>query len=122
MGTRLLRVLLLTVLCSATLRANEADTLARQVLDATNIRGGFVVHLGCGDGTLTRALRVNASYQVQGLDRDADRVAQAREALFRAGGYGDVCVDRLEGNTLPYIDNLVNLVVAEDLNGIAPGE
>ncbi len=33
--------------------------LAREILDATGVRGGLVVHLGCGDGKLAAALRAN---------------------------------------------------------------
>lgn len=100
----------------------DAESFAKQVFEATNIRGGLVVHLGCGDGKLTQALRANPSYQVQGLDRSAENVAAAREYLLKQGCYGDVSVDRLDGARLPYIDNLVNLLVAEDLNGIALDE
>ena len=37
-------------------RNAEADA-ARQILQATGVRGGLIVHLGCGDGKLTAALR-----------------------------------------------------------------
>ena len=33
-------------------------------------RGGLVVHLGCGDGKLTAALRTGDAYLVHGLDVD----------------------------------------------------
>ena len=33
---------------------------ARQILDAAGVKGGLVVHLGCGDGALTAALRADA--------------------------------------------------------------
>src|SRR5262245_18554621 len=80
--------------------AADAPALAKQILDATQTRGGFVVHLGCGDAQLTRALRANASFQVQGLDRDAAKVAAARAALVKDGVYGDICIDKLDGNLL----------------------
>ncbi|MCK4294095.1 MAG: hypothetical protein KAY65_12930, partial [Planctomycetes bacterium] len=37
---------------------------ARQILDATGVKGGLVVHIGCGDGKLTAALRANDSFIV----------------------------------------------------------
>jgi outer membrane protein assembly factor BamB len=89
--------------------------LAKTILEETGVKGGFVVHLGCGDGRLTSALRANERYQVHGLDRDATNVENARQRLLKAGVYGDVAVDRLDGSLLPYVENLVNLVVAEDL-------
>jgi len=48
--------------------------LARKILSETGVKGGLVVHLGCGDGKLTAALRANDSYLVQGLDADEGNV------------------------------------------------
>lgn len=95
---------------------------ASAILRDTGIHGGFVVHVGCGDGSLTAALRAGDSYQVHGLDTSAERVAQARAALLKQGVYGDVSVDRFDGKALPYIDNSVNLVVAEALGQVTVAE
>lgn len=59
--------------------ASEEQT-AKQILEATGIQGGLIVHVGCNDGKLTAALRASASYQVHGLDRDASNVAAAPRA------------------------------------------
>lgn len=88
---------------------------ARRILDATGIKGGLVVHIGCGDGKLTAALRANDSYLVHGLDANVKNVEKARRYINSLGIYGKVSVDRLNSVRLPYTDNLVNLVVAEDL-------
>ena len=106
---------------TASLRADEA-TDASSIIEATGVNGGLVVHLGSGDGKLTAALRKSPGYQVHGLDRDGDNVAVARRHIQSLGIYGDVSVDRLDGKRLPYIDNLVNLLVAEDLAGISMEE
>ncbi len=98
-----------------------ASAEAAQILEATGVQGGLVVHLGCGDGRLTAALRVASRYQVHGLDRDLQNVRQARQYLLPRG-YGDVAVDRLSGDQLPYIDNVVNLLVAEDLGDVSMDE
>lgn len=110
----------LNLLANACLAAS-ADQ-AQEILNATQTTGGFVVHLGCGDGTLTSALRVNERYQVHGLDRDARRVATARKRVAESGEYGAVTFDQLRSSALPYIDNLVNLVVADDLDGVSMEE
>jgi len=51
--------------------ALAADTpesqLAKEVLAASGVQGGLVVHLGCGDGKLTAALGAAGAYLVQGL-------------------------------------------------------
>ncbi|MHC4175718.1 MAG: methyltransferase domain-containing protein, partial [Planctomycetota bacterium] len=50
---------------------------ARQILKACNVKGGLIVHIGCGNGRLTAALRANDGYLVHGLDRSDSRVARA---------------------------------------------
>ena len=82
----------------------------------SGVKGGLIVHLGCGDGTLTAALRINERYLVHGLDRDPQTVAVARRNIQSLGLYGAVSVDVWDGESLPYADNLVNLIVAEDLS------
>ncbi len=86
---------------------------AAQILKATTSSGGLVVHLGSGDGKLTVALGKSGSYVVQGLDADAGNVSKARSYAEGIGLYGKICFDR-PGNTLPYIDNLVNLLIVEN--------
>ena len=95
---------------------------AKTILDKAGVKGGLVVQLGIGDGALTAALRANDSYLVQGLDTDAARVALVREAIFAKGVYGPVSVDRFDGKALPYIDNFVNLIVAENAGAIPLAE
>jgi len=91
---------------------------ARQILDATGVQGGLVVHLGCGDGKLTAALHADESYLVQGLDADASSVEAARRHIQSLGLYGKVSVDRCSGKRLPYIEDFVNLVVCENLGEV----
>ena len=89
------------------------DATARKIIDATGVKGGLVVHLGCGDGKLTAALPRGERYLVHGLDRDAGNVAAARIRLVAAGLHGRVSVARLDKDRLPYADDLVNLIVAD---------
>ncbi|MEW6357605.1 MAG: PQQ-binding-like beta-propeller repeat protein [Planctomycetota bacterium] len=106
-------VLWLVMLHGESLNAQQEEkALAAQILDAAGVKGGLVVHLGCGDGKLTAALRANDSYLVHGLDTDVANVAKAREHIRSLGIYGPVSVDSWDSKRLPYIDNLVNLVVA----------
>ena len=90
-----------------------ADT-ASNILRKTGVTGGFVVHVGCGTGTLTAALHANDALLVQGLDRSAENVARARAYISRAGLYGKVTAITFDGTHLPYRDNMVNLVVVTD--------
>ena len=102
--------------------ADEFDDRAKQILDKTQVRGGFVVHLGCGDGSLLTALRRVAEYQVHGLDCDRANVTAARAHVRSQGLYGPVSVDQLRTDRLPYVDNLVNLIVWDDQEAISRDE
>ena len=109
---------LLPVISTTAVSAGEAADILRE----TGVQGGLVVHVECGDGKLTAALRANEAYVVHGLDADAANVGKAREHIRSLGLYGKVVVDRWGGKTLPYCDNLVNLLIAEDPSGILKGE
>ncbi|NQU21818.1 MAG: PQQ-binding-like beta-propeller repeat protein [Candidatus Nealsonbacteria bacterium] len=116
---RFLPVLLVCCLARATCLGAEApdadrSSLARRILADAGVRGGLVVHVGCGDGRLTAALGAHERHLVQGLSADAASVEQARKQIQSLGLYGDVSVARFDGKRLPYADNMVNLLVAED--------
>jgi len=103
-------------------QSNDAATTARTILDSTGTEGGLVVHLGCGDGQLTIALRVDDRYTVHGLDADPTVVDRARSRLRSAGIYGPASVEHFSGTQLPYTDNLINLVVVQDPGSVAMDE
>lgn len=102
--------------------SDPANAAAKQILQETGIQGGLVVHLGCGDGKLTAALRAGDSHLVHGLDADPQNVESARRYVQSLGLYGKVSIDRMSGDRLPYIDNLVNLIVAEEPGRISTEE
>jgi len=79
---------------------------------------GLMVHVGCDDGKLTAPLQARRRYLVHVLDIDAANVEKARAHLRSQGQVGRMSVDRFDGKNLPYVDNLVNLIVAEDLGAI----
>ncbi|MHC4167088.1 MAG: outer membrane protein assembly factor BamB family protein, partial [Planctomycetota bacterium] len=133
MNTKYWLIYALVVSCSisaASTGSPGSQRQARRILDSCEVKGGLVVHIGCGGGDLTAALRVNDSYVVQGLDADAANVEKARTSIMSKGLYGKVTVRRFDGRNLPYIDNLVNLLVVtlkhdvsetEMLRVLAPG-
>ncbi len=101
---------------------SAAGKTARQLLQSAGIEGGFVVHLGCGDGRLTAALGTEERFTVHGLDRNADLVAAARRRIAGLGLYGRVSVEQLSSAELPYADDLINLVVVSDPCGVSMDE
>jgi outer membrane protein assembly factor BamB len=99
----------------------ERDS-AQRILEAAGVQGGLIVHVGCGDGRLTAALRASDSYLVHGLDTEDANVAQARKHLRSLGVYGKVSADRWAGTRLPYADDVVGLLVAEHPDGLPSEE
>jgi outer membrane protein assembly factor BamB len=101
---------------------NAEKDLARHILKETGVKGGVIVHLGSGDGKLTAALRVNERYLVHGLDADKQNVEKARKNLQSRGVYGPVSIGWFDGARLPYAENMVNLIVAENPGDVSKEE
>jgi len=122
---RVLRVyLVLAVLAWAAAPTPHAVAAAsgKATVETSGIRGGLIVHLGCGNGRTTAALRVGDAYLVHGLDTNEANIAAARRYLQEQGLAGNVSVDTFDGTHLPYVDNLVNLLVADSLGGVPMAE
>ncbi|MCK5172406.1 MAG: PQQ-binding-like beta-propeller repeat protein, partial [Planctomycetes bacterium] len=100
-----LNVLILTIL--ATFSADSAGNL----FPASGIKGGFVVHVGCGNGMITAALRKNDAFIIHGLDTDPANVQEAREHILAGKYNGTVSVAEFDGRHLPYVDNMVNFML-----------
>ena len=102
--------------------AKTPGAQAKAILKDSGVRGGLVVHLGCGDGALTAALRANDAYVVHGLALDAASAEKARAHIRSENVYGPVSVAHFDGMHLPYVDGLVRLIVAEDLGDVPRDE
>jgi outer membrane protein assembly factor BamB len=98
------------------------ESSPQAALKDSGVRGGLVVHLGCGDGKLTAALRANGSGLVHGLDTDAKKISAARKRIAAGKLAGKVTFDVLQSGRLPYTDNLVNLIVAEEMGKVSIAE
>jgi len=84
---------------------------AREMIEKSGISGGFIVHVGCGGGKLTADLRLSDAYVVHGLDTDPGKIKQARTRFSSVSHDGHLSAAVFDGRNLPYIDNLVNLVI-----------
>ncbi|MBI4658653.1 MAG: PQQ-binding-like beta-propeller repeat protein [Verrucomicrobia bacterium] len=100
--------------------SGEADVAA--ILEMSKVSGGLVVYLGPNNPCLLAALRPSPRFMVHGLATGEVDPAQARKALRELGDYGSVTLDRQEGELLPFIDNMVNLFIAEGLSGVSQDE
>jgi len=105
-------VLLCTVAAPADVHEQQQQSAA-QLVRESGVKGGLIVHVGCGNGRWTSSLWINQRYLVQGLDTDPKQVAEARAYLRSQGKLGPVSVIRWNGKRLPYADNLVNLLIVD---------
>lgn len=85
----------------------------KDTIKVSRFNGGVIVHLGCGDGKRTVALRAGDNCIVQGLDTSTASVNAARKYISSRGIYGKVTAMEFDGGTLPYIDGMVNLLVVD---------
>lgn len=101
----------------------ELQTLSpRGIIKANGIQGGLVVHIGHGDGTVTTDFFVNDHYIVHGLYDTRRNIDAARTHIKQRNLYGRVSVQHWDQGYLPYADNTVNLLVAENLTNVPPRE
>lgn len=85
---------------------------ARQVLDATDIRQGYCVVLGAGEGRLARELALRSDLQLIVIEPDPEHVNAARRVLDEAGLQGGrATVVQAALDHLPLPDYCANLVV-----------
>jgi outer membrane protein assembly factor BamB len=91
--------------------AGQAQTAA-DLLDQSGVKGGLVVHVGATDAKVTTGLRASDAYQVRALTRDAAALDKLRADI--GADYGPVSADLFDTPHLPFIENLVNLLVVED--------
>ena len=102
-----------TVLAASLLTAGAGE--AEDILKKTGITGGLVVHVGCGDGKLAAELGSREGFVVHGLDTSENDLTEARELVKGLDLYGNkVSISSFEGKDLPYVDNLVKLMILEE--------
>ena len=110
-------VLALLLACPSAWAEPSARDLAstiRQSAVLSDIHGGLIVDVRCGQGELITALGDDGSYVVQGLGADPANVEKARSRIRSLGLGGRVSARELSGWRLPYVDNLVNVLVCDD--------
>jgi len=118
-------------MASATFPAKAGD-VAEQLADlvASNTRGqasGLGLYLGLSDTAGLAKFAERSKLYVQGVVADSARAAQLRSKLATFESTDRVSIVWRRTQHLPYLDNLVNAIVAEgwgsgDLNGLALSE
>ena len=117
MKTSYILVLVVLVTSGLAVAASGSD-----IIKASGVKGGLVVHLGCGDGKLTAELLAGESFIVHGLDDKEANVTKARGYVKSLGIYGKASIDKIAGEQLPYTDNFVNLLVSKQVGNISMDE
>ena len=114
------RLIIALTLCGLAAQGWAAAKSAQDIVKESGIQGGLVVHLGAGDGRFTAQLQANDRFVVHGLYHRRQQVDEARKHIRQRSRYGAVSVQHWDKSKthLPYADNLVNLVVAEDLGSV----
>ena len=113
------------VLASVAVVVSSSSLFAKAdkaTISGSGVKGGVLVHLGCGDGQETAKLLVSDSFLVHGLDTDLAHVAKARKHIQSLGLYGGISVDAFDGEHLPYADNVVNLIVGDSRGKVSMEE
>jgi len=114
-----LAFVLLLLSSAACLRAEDS---VDELVERSGVRGGLIVHVGCAGGERTVALGTRPSFIVHGLDTAQENVERARRLVRSRELYGKVSIDTFDGNRLPYVGNLANLIVADDLGDVPVAE
>ncbi|MFO7774311.1 MAG: PQQ-binding-like beta-propeller repeat protein, partial [Candidatus Hydrogenedentota bacterium] len=90
-------------------------SVIQTLLKDSGAHGGLVVHVGCGSGEESAALAAKAEkpFVVQGLEGDREALEKARKCARELGVSGELTFKHWDGDTLPYTDNLVNVLFWE---------
>jgi outer membrane protein assembly factor BamB len=92
--------------------------VAERLIAQSDLEAGMILHIGSGDGRLTGALHGSGQFVVHGLDLDAANVEEGRQFLCDSGINGFASIHQWDGYHLPYAENLINLIIAEDTGDI----
>jgi len=87
---------------------------AEHIVNQTGIRKGYCLILDSGEGRLAYELTRLTDLQIIGVEKDAKKVAFAREALDKAGFYGQVAIHQCSFEKLPYTKYFANLIVSDE--------
>ena len=113
-ATWLLIVLLAGAGSAAAQVAGGPGLSATQIVRAAGIKAGLCVHLDVSDGKLTADLAKEGKFVVHGIAATPAGAEAARKLIASRGLYGKVSVEQGALSRLPYVSDLVNLVVVED--------
>ena len=86
---------------------------ATRLITASHLPGGMCIITDAKDATLPVSIGQDRRFVVQALYQRASTLTPARDAIQNAGLYGRVSADLYDGSHLPYVNNLINLVIVD---------
>ena len=92
------------------------------LVEPSGLRGGIIVALDFSDGERIVELAAEGNFLVQGLLTVEADIEKARAAIRQKGLYGKVSCDRYNGSDLPYVDNLINLLLCKSTSKVPESE
>jgi len=102
----------------SSMQSEYADA-AQTILSTSSVTRGYCLVLGSNGGHLAYELARRSKLTIVCMEPDSATAEQSRRALDSAGVYGQVCVQRFSGTTLPYTDAAFNIVT---FDGYGAGE
>jgi outer membrane protein assembly factor BamB len=87
---------------------------AKHIVKQTGIRKGYCLVLDSGEGRLAYELARLTDLQIIGVEKNSKKVAVARNALDKAGLYGQVVVHQFSFDELPFTKYFANLIVSDE--------
>ena len=89
---------------------------AEELLKNTKVTSGFCLVVGSESGRLAYELAQRSKLKIYGVEPDAQKVAESRRALTKAGLYGNrITVHQRELVAIPYSNYFANLIVSDRL-------
>ena len=85
-----------------------------KLLRETGVDRGIIIQLGCNDAQNFIAMTTGGASVVQILERRPEMVEATRQQIQSQAACGRVSVKRLDGERLPYVDNLVSMLIVAD--------
>ena len=102
--------------CSEAWAAESGGKLsAKAIVEASGTGRGLCVHLDFSDSSLLLEMAQAGEFVVHGLSSDRETVRKARTLIQSRRRYGEVSVEYSDLSFLPYADNLVNVLVADNV-------
>jgi outer membrane protein assembly factor BamB len=107
-------ILLATLFCGLNPAVSGAADSLAEMLEVSGVEGGLVVVVGCDDPSGLIDLGRRQAYLVHALDTDETKVEKARKVIASEKMTRRISVSTWDGMNLPFVDNVVNLLLLSD--------